>query len=57
MLAAIWLGPAWAGIRVAPLIDVAATAAAAAVAVAIVAAWWPARLAARLDPCVCFREV
>jgi putative ABC transport system permease protein len=57
IVGAIWLAPAWAGIRVAPLADVAFVAIAAAVAVALAAAWWPARLAARLDPCVCFKEV
>ncbi len=54
---AMWLGPAWAGVRIAPLADVAAVAFVAALGVTLLAAYWPARQAARLDPCICFREV
>jgi len=54
---AMWLGPAWAGIRIVPLADVVAVAFVAAVGVTLLAAYWPARQAARLDPCICFREV
>jgi ABC-type lipoprotein release transport system permease subunit len=32
-------------------------AVAAALAVALLAAWWPALRAARLDPCTCLHEV
>jgi putative ABC transport system permease protein len=54
---AVVLGPAWAGVAVLPLVDVAAMAFAAALAVTLLAAYWPARQAAKLDPCICFREV
>jgi putative ABC transport system permease protein len=54
---AMWLGLAWAGIQISPLADVAAVAFVAAVGVTLLAAYWPARQAARLDPCICFREV
>ncbi len=54
---AMWLGPRWAGISVLPLYDVAAMAVGAAIGVTLLAAYWPARQAARLDPCICFREV
>ena len=54
---AMWLGPAWAGVRIQPLVDVAGLALVAAVGVTLLAAYWPARQAARLDPCICFREV
>lgn len=57
IVVAVWFGPAWAGIRIGPLVDVAGLAVVAAVGVTLVAAYWPARQAARLDPCVCFREV
>jgi len=26
-------------------------------ALSVVSAWWPARTAARLDPCLCFQEI
>lgn len=54
---AVVAGPQWAGVPVAPLPQVAALAVAAAVLVAVVSAYWPARQAARLDPCISFREV
>jgi putative ABC transport system permease protein len=53
---AVWLGPQWAGVSVSPLLHVGGLACVAALAVALVAAWWPARQAARLDPCTCFQE-
>lgn len=56
LVLAVWLGPAWAGVGVVPLVDVMGYAIVAAVVVALLAAYWPARQAARLDPCVCFRE-
>ena len=54
---AMTLGKAWAGVAVSPLVDLAGIAVAAALAVSLVAAWWPSRQAARLDPCTCFQEV
>jgi putative ABC transport system permease protein len=56
-LLAIWLGPPWAGVQVSPLPDVGILACIAALAVSLLAAYWPAREAARLDPCTCFQEV
>ncbi len=54
---AVLVGPAWVGIAIRPLFDVAALAFGAALVVTLLAAYWPARQAARLDPCICFREV
>lgn len=54
---AVVLGPAWAGVAVLPLFDVAGFAFASALAVTLLAAYWPARQAAKLDPCICFRDV
>jgi len=54
---AVVLGPQWAGVRVAPLPHVGLIAGVAALAITVLAAYWPARQAARLDPCVCFQEV
>lgn len=54
---AVWLGPQWAGVSILPLPGLSAIAVAAASVLAIIAAYWPARKAARLDPCVCFQEV
>jgi putative ABC transport system permease protein len=44
-------------VTVAPLPEVALTAFAAALAVTLAAAYWPARRASQLDPCVCFKEI
>jgi putative ABC transport system permease protein len=57
VLLAVWLGPQWAGVTVSPLLDLAAIATLVALAVTLLAAYWPARQAARLDPCTCFQEV
>jgi len=57
MLAAVWLGPAWAGVAVSPLPGLALLAVGVAVAISVTAAYWPARRAARLDPCACFSGV
>jgi putative ABC transport system permease protein len=54
---AMGLGPAWAGVSVAPLADVVGLAIGVALLVTLCAAYWPARLAAKLDPCTCFKEV
>ncbi len=54
---AVWLGPLWAGVSVQPLPGVSALAVGGASVLALIAAYWPARRAARLDPCVCFQEV
>jgi len=55
--AAIGLGPSWAGVKVSALPLVGIWASMAALAVSVLAAYWPARQAARLDPCTCFQEV
>jgi len=54
---AVWLGPQWAGVAISPLLDLGALAVVSALAVTLVAAYWPARQAAQLDPCLCFQEV
>jgi putative ABC transport system permease protein len=54
---AMAFGPHWAGVSVAPLYDTVAIATLAALAVTLLAAYWPARQAAQLDPCTCFQEV
>lgn len=54
---AMCLGPQWAGVSVQPLPGLSLLAVLLASGLAIVAAYWPARQAANLDPCVCFQEV
>lgn len=54
---AVCLGPYWAGVTVSPLLGLGAIAIAAALVTTWMAAYWPARQAANLDPCTCFREV
>lgn len=54
---AVVLGPQWAGVAVTPLPWLVVLAIGAAPAVTLIAAYWPARQAAKLDPCVCFKEV
>ncbi|MEX0641670.1 MAG: FtsX-like permease family protein [Pirellulales bacterium] len=56
-LLAVILGPSWAGISVRPLPWLAAVAVVLAGAVALAASYLPARRAALIDPCLCFREV
>ena len=50
-------GPQWAGVAITPLWSLAVLAIIAATVVAVLAAWFPARQAAKLDPCLCFQEV
>lgn len=57
LLCAMLAAPHWLGVAVSPLWNLAGYAIAAAIALSLVAAYWPARQAARLDPCLCFREV
>ena len=57
VLLAVVLGPQWAGVTVTPLPSLVAIAICAALAVTMLAAYWPARQAASLDPCTCFKEV
>lgn len=54
---AIVAGPAWADVTVSVLPMTSLLAVLMATCLAIVAAWWPARQAAALDPCLCFQEV
>ncbi|REK17436.1 MAG: ABC transporter permease [Planctomycetota bacterium] len=54
---AMLLGPTWAGVSVQPLLGVTALTFAIAVVVTLLAAYWPARHAAKLDPCICFKEI
>ena len=57
IVAAVVFGPHWAGVEVSPLPYLALIAVAAATGVTLLAAFWPARQAARLDPCTCFKEI
>ena len=54
---AMLLGSQWAGVTVTPLPDLLLIAIAAALSITTIAAYWPARSAARLDPCCCFSDV
>jgi putative ABC transport system permease protein len=56
-LLAVGAGPSWAGIAVRPLPSLAAVAVILAGMVALIASYLPARRAALVDPCLCFREV
>jgi putative ABC transport system permease protein len=54
---AIGLGPYWTGISVQPVPSLALISVVLAAAVALLASYLPARRAALIDPCLCFREV
>ena len=54
---AVWLGPRLANAAVRPLPLLGLGAAGLAVAVALLGSLLPAWRAARLDPCLCLREV
>ncbi len=54
---AVTLGPRWAGVAVLPLPLLGLLAVAGAMLVSAAASWWPARVAAAVDPCVSFQEV
>ena len=51
------LGPQLAGIRVWPMWELAIAAIVISVGLTLVASYFPARSAARLDPCATFQEV
>jgi putative ABC transport system permease protein len=55
--AACWLGPQLANVAVRPLPSLAGLATGIALAVTLLASLLPAWRAARLDPCICFKEV
>lgn len=57
VLTAVVLGGLWAGLTITPLPGLVAVAILAAISVTTCAAYWPARSAAKLDPCICFQEV
>ncbi|QDU39349.1 Macrolide export ATP-binding/permease protein MacB [Maioricimonas rarisocia] len=54
---AIVAGPSWAGVTVSVLPATVLLAVLMATLLALVSAWWPARQAAGLDPCLCFQEI
>jgi putative ABC transport system permease protein len=56
-LLAVCAAPYWAGVAVRPVFSLALIAVVLAGIVALVASYLPARRAALLDPCLCFREV
>jgi putative ABC transport system permease protein len=56
-LLAVVVGPSWAGITVYPLPTLAALSVALASMAALAASFIPAKRAALIDPCLCFREV
>lgn len=55
-LAAVGLGPYLAGVSVTPVYSLGLIAVVTALAVALAASYLPARRAALLDPCLCFKE-
>lgn len=55
--AAVWLGPELANVAVRPIPVLAVVAMGVSLVVTLLASLLPAWRAARLDPCVCFREV
>jgi len=57
LVLAMVLGSQWAGVTVTPLPDLLLIAVGAALTITLLAAYWPARSAARLDPCTCFSDV
>lgn len=57
VVSAVVLGGLWAGLTITPLPGLVALAIVSAIAVTACAAYWPARSAAKLDPCICFQEV
>ena len=57
LIVAVVLGSQWAGVTVTPLPSLIAIAVGSALLVTTVAAFWPARTAAKLDPCLCFQDV
>jgi putative ABC transport system permease protein len=57
LIVAMLLGSQWAGVTVTPLPDLLVIAVGAALAITTLAAYWPARSAARSDPCSCFSDV
>jgi putative ABC transport system permease protein len=57
LVLAMVLGAQWAGVTVTPLPDLLLIAMGAALTITLLAACWPARSAARLDPCTCFSDV
>jgi len=54
---ALLLGPTFAGVAVQPIPSLALIAVGCAILVSFIASYFPARGAARLDPCLCFQEV
>lgn len=54
---AILIGARSFGVGITPLPHLLAAAAGAAVLITLMAAFWPSRVAAKLDPCCCFQEV
>lgn len=56
-ISALWLGPQLANVAVRPLPWLGGLALLSALAVTLLASLLPAWRAARLDPCVCFKEV
>jgi len=57
LVTATLAGPVWAGVSISVLPATSLTAVLMATTLAVVSAWWPARQAAALDPCLCFQEV
>jgi putative ABC transport system permease protein len=56
-IVAVVLGPRLAGVIVLPMPLLAIAAVGVSVVIALVASYFPARRAARLDPCTTFQEV
>jgi putative ABC transport system permease protein len=56
LIVALLLGAFWAHVAITPLPGLMGLSVLAALMVTTLAAAWPARTAAQLDPCICFQE-
>ena len=57
LIVAVVAGRVWVGVIGSVLPATSFLAVVIATCLAILSAWWPARKAAALDPCLCFQEV
>jgi putative ABC transport system permease protein len=57
LVTAVTAGPQWVGVSVSPIPSLSILAVCAATGLAVVAAFWPARQAAAMDPCLSFQDI